>query len=509
MTEASDPVEEPAPTADVVELGGEMPFWGDGPLPDSPLVAELVRPLAADAARVLVAGPHPADVLRAADGPGELTLLVRGNHDAEAADAVLSPSAARLWAGDLFRLPEGETFDLVVAATGLEVLLSADDELSTWRSWLDRLGRVLAPGGTLVLGLANDVGVHALAGAPDRQGDDSGGAWFPDAGFDDTRPTSPDALAAVLAEAVAATDVSAWSLFPGLAAPRLAVAVDAPVGGRTLLSAATTVAIRSTGWDDPRGLASRVPIAGRSTVLAPAYLAVTRRVDVPALLLDGRDVTRPSLDDLAAPGVTVEQALLDACLAFDLPRAREVVRLLRDHLQSGEPTTADRCDLLFLDADDRISPVAAAPGDPLTADEALLTAVDGFSRRLSHLGWRHPWPVSWDDVEVTRGLLAGLGIDLDRDDVLGAREPGADAVEEASTDVGRLLRENDGLRSRAAWFETTLRQRDRQVAAANAKLAEQATPEDRRANQAQAREAALTPAERARRKARRIVRRRG
>ena len=139
----------------------------------------------------LILGPHGADLVEAvsprrpSDGAGPLRLRRQRAHRAVRRQACRS-SLVR-WTG--WRTPVSPSYDVVVAADGLDRVLGYDSNELNWSQRLDALAAVTAPGAVLVLGLENEFSLTNLLDrrpADERHADDE---WRP-LHDDPTRPVS-------------------------------------------------------------------------------------------------------------------------------------------------------------------------------------------------------------------------------------------------------------------------------------------------------------------------------
>lgn len=212
----------------VKRSAAEMPHWTDldgvpGPCRGRAVAALLGRVVTAGR-RVLVAGPHEIALVAVLAGPGaRVTWLLRSRRDAlRAAEA---PGPWEVVCGGPAAL-DGQSYDLVVALDGLERVVSAEGRQSSWAQALDALTALLAPGGTLLLGVANPLGVHELTAATPSPHDHADRHWDAPATVDPDRPGSADRLRDRLADRGLRVE-RLWLGFPDPTAP--AVLLDARV----------------------------------------------------------------------------------------------------------------------------------------------------------------------------------------------------------------------------------------------------------------------------------------
>ena len=243
-------------------IGGEMPaFTEDRPAAGGALLTHLVGRLPAGAS-VLVAGPHTGELIDALAARTDVTCLVRSQPEAIALDA----RGRRVRCGSLARLPATGQYDIVVALDGLDRLCSVEGPQYDWSESLEALTRVLRPGGTLLLAVENDLGVHRLVDPATPTSAQTDSAWLALGEFD-TRPGTPTTLAERLAGQGLAVDWlgAAWPL---PAAPTLIATPNALRDGPIdALAAAAAGAVGRAYADrsvlsDPRRLAATAVRAG-------------------------------------------------------------------------------------------------------------------------------------------------------------------------------------------------------------------------------------------------------
>jgi len=409
-------------------IGAEMLEWSDEPV-GGDVLAELIRHVIAPGARVLLAGPHAThltDVL--ADRCTELTCVVRGLPDATEL-AARYPEHVTVLCGSFDKLGDVGPFDAVVALDGLDRLTSAGGYVPAWGELADRLAAALAPGGVLLLGLANRLGLHRLlpglaAQGPGQPRSDVGtdAAWpLPDG----VRPATPGQMLAALTE----RGLAAGACYGGYPHPyRPSVLVDITAIGRH-----ATAIVRATGGARP------VVEAGLGAQLAPAWIVVAQRgVRGPgwpeALVADGlgrwcvvyeergggrrllRTGTGPlrhgplSRDPaaLAGPvpgGFTLAEVMVAACEDADLPLIRELMASYAGWL--------DACGASPFATMDNVLAVEHALVDtswswdrPVAAELVLARAIRRFVTRLLAEGRRHPWPRGYGADAICGALHA-------------------------------------------------------------------------------------------------------
>ncbi|MFG2002626.1 hypothetical protein ACGFNU_26055 [Spirillospora sp. NPDC048911] len=444
-------------------VGGEMTGWSDdgGRLPGGAALEDLVLRAVPAGGSALIAGPHRAELVdRLIEHCGRVTCLLRSLPDAQDLGRRHADSARlTVLCGGLDKLGDIGPFDAVVAAGGLGRLHTPDSAVPAWSDGVERLTRALAPGGVLVIGAENELGVHRLVDpAPaDVPGTDE--QWHPPHGVDTTVPGDPAELAARVSGDGAAA-VRCFAAYPDLAGPGLLVDVDELDRGRAADGVvAVLVAAALTGevaggqvLADPRRLARRSLAQGLGARLAPAWIVVVRPGgalpaavvgdDAPghwavSYALTGREdgweraaVRDPGLRTtgrvqreaarLAGPvpgGRLLDELLHRLCAMSDVPGLRRLLQAYAGWL-AGQPATARvfaTPDNVIVDGD-RFA--VLDPSWELADDEpfdvALALALRRFAARLLGGGHRHPWPTTLDLDGIASTLLAMAGHPGDR-----------------------------------------------------------------------------------------------
>ncbi|MET0492806.1 MAG: hypothetical protein ABW000_06700 [Actinoplanes sp.] len=255
-------------------LGDEMLCWSDldGEHGPGPVRGAVLQPLPAAAyGRTLVAGPHdPALTDRISTG--DLSLLIRGVADGEAL-AARYPEAA-VHCGSLGRFRPAERFDTIVALDGLERLGSAEGAELGWGRTLDLLLDLLRPGGLLLLGVENFLGLHRLITLPPAVTDSD---FAPPAEDDPTRPAGLSRVRERLGLPVARV----YSAYPSPQAPT--ALLDTARLSREDQAAALARACATVDdvLMDPRRIAAVAARHGAAAELAPAWILTTQDIAVP------------------------------------------------------------------------------------------------------------------------------------------------------------------------------------------------------------------------------------
>ena len=142
-----------------------------------PARANIVRPLALNATDV---------VLEIGAGCGAITRYLgevcgvvdaiepMADRAACARERTRDLSNVEVFVGLLEDVPATPTYDVVIVIGVLEYVGRGSSDASIYSSFLERAARLLVPGGTLVLGIENRLGVKYLAGAPE----DHSGRFF-------------------------------------------------------------------------------------------------------------------------------------------------------------------------------------------------------------------------------------------------------------------------------------------------------------------------------------------
>ncbi|MFI5894414.1 hypothetical protein ACIA5D_30365 [Actinoplanes sp. NPDC051513] len=475
-------------------IGGEMPgFAEDRPPAGGALLGYLTGRMPAGVS-VLVAGPHEPALVDELAVRTSVTCLVRS----EPAAIELDGRGLDVLCGTLAKLPEPGRWDVVVALDGLGRLCSAEGPQLDWAESLQAVKRALRPGGTLLLAVENELGVHRLvdpATATSAQTDD---AWRPLGEFDDTKPGTPARLAARLAaEGLAVDWLAAGWAEPGR--PALLATPSALRDGPVDALAALTARAAGTGYanrsvlSDPRRLAAAAVRGGLGPELAASWLVVAHLAprpsavlslppvllgDGPALLGDGpvlevspgpdgvwtrrvlREAAGRDLSALDGPlprGRLVEELLIGACLRHDLPAVR---RLLTGWIAAQPWATADN---------------VVVSGDTFTVLDASVPASADALRELARTlltgGYAHPWPAATDLRALTAILHGAAGLTGDvpavpaRDD-----PPRPDSRREHEEQLRALDRRLADAASRAQWYERELAKREEELRKARVQI---------------------------------------
>ncbi|WP_328650054.1 class I SAM-dependent methyltransferase [Micromonospora sp. NBC_00330] len=285
---------ETAPADRITLPGGEMLAWSDLPqkrLANGGPLAALAARLVPPGARVLVAGPHDPALLDQLTH-AEVTCLLRSHPDAVA----LAHRAARVVVGGPAGLPDDETYDVVIAAAGLDPVESVEGTRLGWDGVLARLVAAVRPGGTLLLRLDNPLGLHRLVDTTPWYASRDDSAWVIGGVLDRTHPANRDQLRERLG-AAGLRPTACWAAYPGVTTPTALLDADhldrdagSGLFDAVLHGACAGGFTSATVLQDPARLAVDALHAGRAADLAPGWLTLAHR---PA---DPTDPTTPAVD---------------------------------------------------------------------------------------------------------------------------------------------------------------------------------------------------------------------
>jgi hypothetical protein len=215
---------------------GEMQPWSDysgkrGAV-QGPALRALLTDVLPDGARTLIVGPHGADLVEAVVAKAsEATLLVRSVSDAGELSETFG-DRLQVVAGALDGLAEAgrPSYDVVVAADGLDRVIGYDSPDLTWSQRLDALAAVCSPDAVVVLGLENEFSLTNLLDrrpADQRHGDDE---WRP-LHDDPTRPVSTSQLLAEL-DRVGLSGATTYATFSVAETPHALLSTDVAASAR-------------------------------------------------------------------------------------------------------------------------------------------------------------------------------------------------------------------------------------------------------------------------------------
>ncbi|WP_433793155.1 hypothetical protein [Actinoplanes sp. CA-252034] len=478
-------------------IGGEMPEYSEEHPPAGGVLLRHLLERLPTGIRVLVAGPHDIGLIGALAERRDVTCLVRSQPEATAIPDVT------VLCGTLSKLTDADRYDVVVALDGVGRLCSPEDTPLAWAESVRILARALRPGGTLLLAVENELGVHRLVAAGTPTAARSGDAWRPIGEFGDA-PGRPDRLAATLAaEGLPVTALAAaWPLpqSPSL----LATPETLRHGPLDALAALAAAAVSPVYADepvlsDPRRLAAAAVRRGIGAELAPAWLVVAQRaarpgqaaMSLPQALTagpsgsvteligtpdrgwlrrvvrgwspvlspatgDGTE-SRPGSPMTAVPlptGRLLEERLLTAALEHDLPALR---RLLTGWMTELPMVAAGN---VLVDGD------RYAPLDPSVPDQPDVLA--RFAHTLITGGYHHPWPGVTDLARLIAVLAGAAGLDT------APEAPGADGPHgrrEQEIQLDTLRQRLADAEDRCRFFEIELDKREAELGRAKTQIA--------------------------------------
>lgn len=486
-----------------VALGpGAMQNWSDlehRPAGASRAQRELVARVVRPEHRVAVVGPHSLDlIVGLASYVSQLTVIIRSIPDAVVVGDALQDheNVEVICACAATLLTRPEPFDVVIALDDLSRVWSLESEPMSWRQVYDGVAALVAPDGTLCLGVENELGLHCITQLRSRYTSDHNEDWSVTATFDASRPRSPEAVLRLSADAGSARLLGAlptWEEQTVLVTDldSLTPSLTAMLGALTLGSGA----FRRVGADPTRVTRAAV-LSGRLTELVSGWVLISgptpaAELTGAAIIADdgaGRVATYDEHDgrvrrrigglpdavvSISASSQLLSGVVLDLCAAEDLSSLRVLLRRFYDWLADG--------------ASDGIVPAGAADTrlDNVVLDGAgfqcLMGAEDG--RSLPDAAWaaladlvvlirargsRHPWPAATDDATMLAVLGSMIGLDGVPQELLAVRDT-ADPLMPANDVAGllavieRLTATNAALSSRSRWFEERLNLREREM----------------------------------------------
>jgi hypothetical protein len=471
----------PAVPANLTLIGGEILAVADGAdgLAGGPALEYLAAALAPPGARVLVAGPHDDQLVRALTNRGaQVTRLLRAYPDAEA--VALAQPDVRVLAGSLSKLDVSQPYDAVIAVDGCHRLCSVEGTQLNWAECVDMLAAALAPNGVLLLSVANPLGLDRLVALP------ATGVKEP-AGPDESAPAGVDEIARRIGAERSVTAIYAG--YPTSRTPSLLLRTDAltPDGGAHPVLATLAAAAAAHGFagqavlTDPRTLAATAVRAGAAAALAPAWIvAVTPTgagtgplpptvvADRPGdsgfgatyeLVVDGASAIRRPVPGapyrsgplerdvrrLAGPvprGRMLDELLLTTAARPDAPALRQALRGYVTWLATlADPIPAVPANVV-------VTGDAYALLDPswrwtatVRPDTARARALRLVATELAGGGLRHPWPATAGVDDLTTllaaaadspvgpaAIAAGIALDVEVRSAMDALDPAGRAA---------------------------------------------------------------------------------
>ncbi|WP_353950854.1 hypothetical protein V6K52_14590 [Knoellia sp. S7-12] len=452
-------------------LTGEMLVWSDfgrvaAPLAIQVVLTEVVRSRAPK--KVLLAGPRAAMLVENLPATATIEILLRSIPDSRVvSDAAGLHDRASLHIGGIDAYDNDTGFDLVVALGGPTRLLGPDSTGMGEAEVVARLAGLLAPEGTLVVDVANELGLHELLAAQPLLDVDDDDAWHIGAdGFNHRRLHLAE-LEGVRQDQGLTTD-ALFGAYPTPDAHHLLVDGAALAEGTPRLTdAARRHSCRAAerhfrdipALRDPRGTVERLVDGGVVTQLAPAWLLVAHRgtaaqsLTLPAVIdaetwvdpawarihsvdhggvssavwasgnvdaeVNVGAITRDLAPQTPANGRILEMELRDACARRSHRDIRMLVEQYRTWLRDPSvwtTATAERrgfatIDNVVIGDDGTLSVVDSSwrRAGVLGADDMFVLALRQFATRLMASAAPHPWKTSTTPDELTASLGAMVG----------------------------------------------------------------------------------------------------
>jgi len=482
--------------SDVKMIGGEMPDWSDrGPDGRPPaggaVLAEILRRMAPAGGRILVAGPHDDVLLDALGSRTEVVCLVRSEADA----LRLAQRGVTVLCGTLAKVAETDRYNLIIALDGLDRLCSVEGPQLDWAEAVQVLRRALLPGGSLLLSVENELGVHRLV---DRSAPTSAhglGDWRPVGEFDETKPGNPARLAATLsADGLAVSWLAAG--WPVPSAPTLLATPQALQDGPVDALSAAAAGAAGTAYagvpvlSDPRRLAAAAVRGGLGAEFAASWIVLAHRAPRPALdfapppvllgdgpvvelihdqdggwvrrlvsgtATPGRDAAR--LNGPLPTGRLLEELLLAACLRHDLRAARQL--LSGWAVWAGTLEARSRAfatfDNVLLDGES----YALLDPSRIGAQPSPVEALRRFAETLLGGGYAHPWASATDVDSLTAVLAGAAGVEYRGGESNAI--PSMNSLREQEEELRTLRERLADATTRTAWFEAELAGRDAEL----------------------------------------------
>lgn len=446
-----------------VHLGlGASQHWTDlGTRTDARLINRVALPQVSG--RTLVVGPVSKAMRTAvAQAADEALFLVRGIPDAD--ELARSLPGHEVWAADVAALVgRGERYDTILVLTDISYAVSLELESTrTWAGVVAQLDSLLAPEGTLVLGIENDLGVHRIGGKFNPRSRDLDGDWDLTVTWDRSRPRSVAQVCEFAGEHAAV-----FAVWPSLTEPTALIGTGVPAGQAEAF--ALHSGLISAAGLDPAYLVDAAAGAGRVNDFAAAWLLVRNpRVSVPAVLADPEQILEWRQAP-AAPGRSVLSLWRDRAAASDLPGMRRLVETWSAAHDGGRFDAS--LALSMIDDNGVVHPLRELD-EPADGRWAALAQVAAAARDRA---WRTPWPVTDDAPSWLRqlGAMAGLP-EISHDEAMRMLPPAmavrADAEpQELAAAVARNNAELDAMRSKLRWVEMQLEQANQRLAAGTPK----------------------------------------
>jgi hypothetical protein len=460
-------------------VGGEMLEWSDlahggGVGACGNLLSSVLR-TAGGVRRVLVLGPRASRLVEALPGDDAVDILVRGLPDARQLSSLSQLRAGvTVYCGGLDRFEPEAGYDLVIALDGVEVLMSPDSTGVSHVEYLRRVAKWLAPGGTLMVTVANELGFDRLFRLQVRESYDADDMWFRGAtGFDDRHLYYRELRGALESANLSADGV--YAAFPAADSLSLLVRQDT-VADHGVGATASALMARLEGAHfsgrpslvDAYDLVLQVFEAGLTLELSPSWLVVARPLPaaesrgagtgpgLPALLSSedtgraewqmvrsierkndqwvqrvrpvvGGDEMRErrvlrdfsTVESVVPEGPTLESLLRRACAMGSVSRVRVLVQRYAEWLRSPEGTRSGGAESLFFAVPANV--VVTETGmtcfdstwrwtGDLSQNALLVRGLRDFARRLLRSGAEHPWTPGISPDALAQTLVAMAGV---------------------------------------------------------------------------------------------------
>lgn len=448
-------------------VSGDMYDWSDltsaDPCPRGPVLTRVAVATASDAAHLLVVGPHDLGLLDAVVGLASRTTLVLRTHtDAKLVSERYADRSVDVVCGDLRSWTPEQPADAVLALDGFGRVSSIDAAPADWHTISVHLARLATRDARLAVVVPNPGSPleQLRAVAPEASNEDAD--WsFPI--HDRAHPRS-------LVDASARFGGHGYTLWPDVAAPTLAAAPDACTAALAIAHGrpSDTATLREL----QPALAQTLDTLG-VTAAASGWL-VTRGLDAigPVIGVDrsGNETSWNSPDRS-----WLVEAMRDSARR-DASGLRSRVRRLRDAVD-GDPERwrGLQVDEIGLDAEGLVPVHDSTVGLGDSADEIFLGLLDELAAFICVAGWRHPWPAGRGRDELAVLLAAAVDTVVTPADVRRVRERRESALssngmtpvfarrtspaEADTSELRKLMDENEALRGQVTWFKQQMRQR--------------------------------------------------
>ncbi|GGU23913.1 hypothetical protein [Nocardioides albus] len=448
-------------------VSGDMYDWSDltdaRALPHGPVLTRFAVATASDAAHLLVVGPHHLDLLDAVVGLASRTTLVLRTHtDAQLVSERYADRTVDVVCGDLRSWTPDQPADAVLALDGLGRVTTIDAAPVDWHTISVHLARLTTRDARLSVVVPNPGSPLAQLRAVTPEASNEDADW--------SFPIHDRAHPRGLADASARFAGRGYTLWPDVDAPTLAATPDA---------CTVALAIAHGRPVDTPTLRELQPVLAQAldtlgTAAAAGGWLVTRTADaIPAVL--GVDRSGNETSWTAPDRSWLVEAMRDSARR-DAAGLRRHVRRLRDAVD-GDPERwrGLQADEIGLDAGQVVPLHDSAVKLGETAEEIFLGLLDELAAYLCVAGWRHPWPAGRGRDELTVLLAATVETvttPADVRQVRGRREAALSSngmtpvfarrtspAEADTSELRKLLDENEALRGQVTWFKQQMRQR--------------------------------------------------